>query len=197
VIGLVPPEAGAVALPLLATQILWVNLVTDGPPALALGVDPADPDVMRHPPRPSGEGVVTRAMWTNVMFVGAIMAVGTLLVLDASLPGGLIAGDGGIRHAQTMAFTTMVFFSLFTVFNARSDERSAFDGLLANGWLWVAVAVSVLLQVAVVHVPVLQQAFSTVSLSIRDWLTCAATGSSVLWLSEAKKLAVRALGKRR
>ncbi len=197
VIGLVPPEAGAVALPLLATQILWVNLVTDGPPALALGVDPADADVMRHPPRPSGEGVVTRAMWTNVMFVGAIMAVGTLLVLDASLPGGLIAGDGGIRHAQTMAFTTMVFFSLFTVFNARSDERSAFDGLLANGWLWVAVAVSVLLQVAVVHVPVLQQAFSTVGLSIRDWLACAAVGSSVLWLSEAKKLVVRALGARR
>jgi P-type Ca2+ transporter type 2C len=197
VIGLVPPEAGAVALPLLATQILWVNLVTDGPPALALGVDPADADVMRHPPRPYNEGVVTRAMWMNVILVGATMAVGTLLVLDASLPAGLIEGTGDIRYAQTMAFTTMVFFSLFAVFTARSDERSAFAGLLANAWLWAAVSVSVLLQVAVVHIPFLQQAFSTVAVSARDWLTCAAVGSSVLWLSEAKKLLVRALHSRR
>ena len=193
VIGLVPAEAGAVALPLLATQILWVNLVTDGPPALALGVDPADADVMRHPPRPSGEGVVTRTMWANVILVGATMAAGTLLVLDSSLPGGLIAGTGDLRYAQTMAFTTMVSFSLFTVFNARSDERSAFVGLFSNAWLWAAVAVSALLQVAVVQAPFLQQAFSTVALSARDWLTCAVVGSSVLWLSEAKKLLVRTL----
>jgi Ca2+-transporting ATPase len=197
VIGLVPAEAGAVALPLLATQVLWVNLVTDGPPALALGVDPPDADVMRQPPRPYGEAVVTRAMWTSIVFVGAVMATGTLLVLDASLPGGLLEGTGDIRYAQTMAFTTIVFFSLFTVFNARSDERSAFAGLLSNAWLWTAVSVSVLLQVAVVHVPFLQQAFSTVGLSARDWLTCVIVGSSVLWLSEAKKLLVRTLRVRR
>ena len=95
-------------------------------------------------------------MWTNVVFVGATMATGTLLVLDASLPGGLIEGTGDIRYAQTMAFTTIVFFSLFTVFNARSDERSAFVGLFSNAWLWAAVSVSVLLQAAVVHVPFLQ-----------------------------------------
>ena len=116
------------------------------------------------------------------------MATGTLLVLDASLPGGLIEGTGDTRYAQTMAFTTIVFFSLFTVFNARSDERSAFVGLFSNAWLWGAVLVSSLLQVAVIHVPFLQQAFSTVALSSRDWLTCAAVGSSVLWLSESKKL---------
>jgi Ca2+-transporting ATPase len=193
VIGLVPPEAGAVALPLLATQVLWVNLVTDGPPALALGVDPPDSDVMRQRPRPYGEGVVTPAMWGNILFVGAIMATGTLLVLDASLPGGVIEGTGGIRHAQTMAFTTIVFFSLFTVFNARSDKQSAFVGLFSNLWLWGAVSVSVLLQAAAIHVPFLQAAFSTVALSARDWLTCAAVGSSVLWLSESKKLLTRAL----
>ena len=193
VIGLVPTEAGAVALPLLATQVLWVNLVTDGPPALALGVDPPDTDVMRLRPRPYGEGVVTRAMWASVAFVGATMATGTLLVLDASLPGGLIEGIGDIRYAQTMAFTTIVFFSLFTVFNARSDERSAFVGLFSNAWLWAAVTVSFLLQAAVVHVPFLQAAFSTVALSTRDWFTCAAVGSSVLWLSEGKKLLTRAL----
>ena len=74
--------------------------------------------------------MITRGMWSGIFFVGAIMAVGTLLVLDASLPGGLIEGAGNMRYAQTMAFTTLVFFSLFTVFNARSDERSAFAGLV-------------------------------------------------------------------
>ena len=89
------------------------------------------------------------------------MAVGTLLVLDASLPGGLIEGTGTLRYAQTMAFTTLMLFQLFNVFNARSDERSAFDGLFRNRWLWAAIGLSLLLQVAVVYVPFLQQAFST------------------------------------
>ena len=191
-IGLTAEETSGVVLPLLATQILWVNLVTDGPPALALGIDPPDADVMRQPPRPRGEGVITRAMWNGVVYVGGAMALGTLFVLDLSLPDGLVAGTGDIRYAQTMAFTTMVFFSLFAVFTARSDERSAFDGLFANPWLWGAVALSALLQMAVVYVPFLQQAFSTVSLGARDWLVCGGVGSSVLWLSEARKVVVRA-----
>ena len=85
VIGLTAAGGGGVVLPLLATQILWINLVTDGAPALALGVDPADAGVMTRPPRPRGEGVITRRMWAGIFFVGAIMAAGTLLVLDASL----------------------------------------------------------------------------------------------------------------
>ena len=85
VIGLTAAGGGGVVLPLLATQILWINLVTDGAPALALGVDPADARLMTQPPRPRGEGVITRRMWTGIFFVGAIMAAGTLLVLDASL----------------------------------------------------------------------------------------------------------------
>jgi len=90
-----------------------------------------------------------------------------------------------------MAFTTLLFFSLFTVFNARSDDRSAFVGMFSNKWLWGAVALSLVLQVAVIYVPFLQQAFSTVSLSAGDWLRCAAVGSSVLWLRELTKLAAR------
>src|SRR5690606_13967877 len=86
------------SLPLLATQILWINLVTDGAPALALGVDPADPDVMNRPPRPRDEGVITGRMWRGIFFVGAIMAAGTLFVLDASLPGGFIEGSGDLRY---------------------------------------------------------------------------------------------------
>jgi P-type Ca2+ transporter type 2C len=113
-------------------------------------------------------------------------------VLDASLPGGLIEGTGDMRYGQTMAFTTLVLFSLFTVFNARSDERSAFADLFSNRWLWGAVALSLTLQVAVVYTPFLQQAFSTVGLSAGDWLLCAAAASSVLWLRELSKLIVRA-----
>ena len=191
VIGLTAAGAG-VALPLLATQILWINLVTDGAPALALGIDPAHPAAMARAPRRRDEGVITRRMWSGILYVGAVMAAGTLLVLDASLPGGLIEGSGDMAYARTMAFTTLVFFSLFNVFNARSDERSAFDGLFSNNWLWGAVALSLLLQAAVTYVPFMQQAFSTVSLSAVDWLYCAAVASSVLWLRELSKLFKRA-----
>jgi Ca2+-transporting ATPase len=197
VIGLTPHGGGSVALPLLATHILWINLVSDGAPALALGVDPADPAVMRAPPRARDEGAITGRMWAGIVFVGVIMAAGTLLVLDWSLPGGLIDGSGTMRYAQTMAFTTVLFFSLFTVFNARSDERSAFSGLFANRWLWGAVALSLALQAAVVYVPFLQQAFSTAPLTAGDWLRCAAVGSSVLWLRELSKVFIRAADRTR
>jgi P-type Ca2+ transporter type 2C len=196
-IGLTRAAGGGIVLPLLATQILWINLVTDGAPALALGVDPADPAVMKEPPRSRTEGVITRGMWWGILLVGAIMAVGTLLVLDASLPGGLIEASGNMRYAQTMAFTTLVFFSLFTVFNARSDERSAFFGLFSNKWLWGAILLSLVLQAAVIYIPFLQQAFSTVSLSAGDWLFCAIVASSVLWLRELIKVITMAATSRR
>ena len=192
VIGLTAAGSGAVVLPLLATQILWINLVTDGAPALALGVDPAGAGTMNKPPRPRGEGVITRQMWLGIFLVGAVMAAGTLFILDASLPGGFVEGSGDLRYAQTMAFTTLVLFQTFNVFNARSDERSAFRGLFTNRWLWLAIILSVVLQAAVVYVPLLQRAFSTVGLSLGDWLRCAAVASSVLWLREISKVITRA-----
>jgi Ca2+-transporting ATPase len=182
-------------LPLLATQILWINLVTDGAPALALGVDPADRTNMMEPPRPRGEGVITPRMWAGIFFVGAVMAAGTLFVLDASLPGGLIEGVGTIAYAQTMAFTTLVMFQLFNVFNARSDQRSAFEGLFDNHWLLAAVALSLALHAVVIYVPFLQRAFSTVALSPVDWLCCLSAASSVLWLRELGKAVSHVLGK--
>ena len=186
-------ESGQVVLPLLATQILWINLVTDGPPALALGVDPADEGLMRRPPRPAGEGVLTSQMWRGIILVGAIMATGTLFVLDASLPGGFVEGSGDLPYAQTMAFTTLMLFQVFNVINARSDEQSAFVHLFTNIWLWGAVLLSVLLQFLVVYTPFLQRAFGTVPLSGRDWLICVAVASSVLWLREMSKLIDRAV----
>jgi Ca2+-transporting ATPase len=127
-------------------------------------------------------------MWSGIVFVGVVMSLGTLLVLDASAAGGLIDSSGSLRYAQTMAFTTLVLFSLFTVFNSRSDTESAFRGLFSNGWLWGAVVLSLLLQIAVIYTPFLQQAFSTTSLSFVDWLLCASVASSVLWLRELGRL---------
>ncbi len=196
-IGLVPEEGSAVVAPLLATQILWINLLTDSGPALALGVEPADPDVMLRPPRDPRSRVIGGRMWLDIVLVGLVMAAGTLGVMDWALPGGLVTGAGaarGIRYAQTLAFTTLVLFQLFNALEARSGERSAFHRLLANRWLWLAVAVSVGLQIAVVHAPFLQGAFRTVPLAPGDWLLCAAVGSTVLWAMELRKLVARAGG---
>ena len=179
---------GNVVMPLLATQILWINLVTDGAPALALGVDPPDHDLMEQTPRPTGESVVTSRMWRGIVFVGIIMAAGTLYVLDAALPGGFVEGAGDLRYAQTMAFTTLMMFQMFNVFNARSDDRSALPHIFTNAWLWTAVVVSIGLQVLVVYLPPLQRAFGTVGLGWADWSQCVAVASSVLWLRELSKL---------
>ncbi len=183
---------GAVVLPLLATQILWINLVTDGPPALALGLDPPDEGLMHQPPRPAGERVITARMWRGIIFVGIIMAAGTLSVLDASMPGGFLDGVGDLRYGQTMAFTTLMLFQIFNVVNARSDEQSAFVHFFTNRWLWTAVGGSVALQAFVVYVPFLQSAFGTTALTGGDWIFCAGVASSVLWLREASKAIARA-----
>ena len=185
------PTGNAVVLPLAATQLLWINLVTDGAPALALGLDPSSQSVMSRPPRRAGEPVITGAMWRGIFVVGMVMAVGTLYVLDAELPGGFVDGTGTLRRAQTMAFTTLMLFQLFNLFNARSDIESAFDGVFVNRWLWGAIALSVMLQMAVVYVPFLQHAFATEALSPAAWLRCVVVASSVLWLRELEKLVRR------
>ncbi len=178
----------AVATPLLATQILWINLLTDSAPALALGVDPPPDDVMQRPPRRPNDSVIDRDMWIGICWIGLVMAVATLVALDLRLPGGLVGGAGDIETARTMAFTTLVVAQLFNCFNARSDRRSALPRLFENGWLWAAIALSLALQVAVVHLPFLNDAFGTTPLSAGDWLTCIALASAVLWANEAKKL---------
>jgi Ca2+-transporting ATPase len=130
-------------------------------------------------------------MWSGIVFVGAIMAVGTLFVLDASLPGGYVDGGGDLRYGQTMAFTTLMSFQMFNVLNARSDERSAFVHPFRNAWLWAAIAGSVGMQVLVVYLPFLQSAFGTTSLNASDWIFCIAVASSVLWLREGSKVVAR------
>lgn len=189
-------SGGAVVLPLLATQILWINLVTDTGPALAMGVDPIADDVMTRPPRPRSQRIIDAPMAISVVEGGVVMAAMTLLTLDLFLPGGLIEpvhawlGGGGhdLELARTAAFTVLVLTQLFNGFNARSNTTSAFQGLFSNHWLWAAVALSAALQVAVVHVPLLNLAFGTVPLSVGQWTVCVAMASGVLWYSEGRKL---------
>ncbi|MGZ8640778.1 MAG: cation-translocating P-type ATPase [Actinomycetota bacterium] len=181
----------AVAVPLLATQILWINLLTDTAPALALGVDPAADDIMQRPPRRLTDRVIDGEMWLGIVWVGLVMAAVTLLALDLRLPGGVVGGSGDIVEARTMAFTTLVLAQLFNCFNARSDRTSAFHQLIANPLLWGAIVLSLLLQVAVVQLPFLHDAFDTTPLAIGDWLVCAGLASIVLWADEGKKLLER------
>jgi calcium-translocating P-type ATPase len=182
---------GAVAVPLLATQILWINLLTDTGPALAMGVDPPPDDIMRRPPRRPTDRVIGGEMFVGILWVGLVMAAVTLAALDLRLSGGVLGGSGDIIEARTMAFTTLVFGQLFNCFNARSDRTSAFNHLFTNPLLWGAIALSLGLQVAVVQVRFLNDAFGTTPLAIDDWLTCAGLASIVLWADEAKKLIQR------
>jgi len=194
VIGLTG-SGDAVVLPLLATQILWINLITDSGPALAMGVDPPTDDVMARKPRRLSERVIDARMWAGVIQIGAVMAVVTLLTIDIYLPGGLIEGTHDLATARTAGFTVLVFAQLFNCFNARSETTSAFAHLFVNPWLWGAIALSVLLQVAVVNLDLLNLAFGTVPLEFNQWLLCAAMASVVLWFSELRKLVSRALGR--
>jgi potassium/sodium efflux P-type ATPase len=182
----------AVAVPLLAVQILWINLLTDTAPALAMGVDPPPDDVMQRRPRRLDDRVIDGRMWIGILWVGSIMAVVTLAALDLGLDGGLLGGSGDIVEARTMAFTTLVLAQLFNAINARSDHASAFHHLFTNAWLWGALGLSLALQVAVVEVGFLNDAFDTTPLGGREWLICAALASVVLWADELKKLVTRA-----
>lgn len=181
----------AVVLPLLATQILWINLITDSAPALAMGVDPQTEDVMARQPRRLTDRVIDARMWAGVIEVGAVMAAVTLLTIDLYLPGGLIEGSRDLDNARTAGFTVLVFAQLFNCFNARSESASAFRHLFTNRWLWGAVVLSVALQMAVVNVGVLNVAFGTTPLQPAQWLVCAGMASVVLWFSELRKATLR------
>jgi Ca2+-transporting ATPase len=186
-------ETGGIFLPLLAVQILWVNLISDGAPALALGIDPGERRVMERPPRKPSEPIVDRRMWIRIGVVGLTIMAGTVFVLDAYMPGGLFdfaaetAADPP-RRARTMAFTTLVLFELLDVFNARHPTETIFRReSLRNRWLLAAVAFSLALQVAVVYWEPLQRGFGTVPLSGRDWLLAGVVASSVVVVVEALK----------
>jgi len=192
VIGLTEASSGAIASPLLAVQILWINLVTDTGPALALGVDPPRPDLMDRPPREIGRRIIDGPMQRGIGLIGLTMALASLGMLDLKLPGGLLGGpywgDGDLVTARTGAFTVLVLVQLVNTFNARSDVDSIWGRILINRVLLGAVAVSLALQVAVVHGPWFHAPFGTASLGPTDWLVACLLALSVPAVSEIRKL---------
>jgi magnesium-transporting ATPase (P-type) len=181
-----------VAVPLLATQILWINLLTDTGPALAMGIDPPPDDVMERPPRRLTDRVIDAEMQVGIVLVGLTMAVAALVGLDLYLPGGMIEGSSSLTEARTVTFTTLVLAQLWNCFNARSDHASFVNHLFTNPLLWAAIALSLVLQIAVVHLPLLNDAFDTTGLSLAQWGVCAALGATVLVTGEAYKAVLRA-----
>ncbi len=176
--------------PFTAIAILWVNIIMDGPPAMALGVDRAASDTMLRRPRPRTERILTRSRWTAVGISAAVMALGTLAVLEWAPGGATAAGVASV--GGTMAFNTFVLFQFFNILNARHDTRSVFHrDTLGNRWLGVSLAAVVLLQIAVTPVGFMQQLFDATSISAGQWLVCTAIASSVLWVEEARKFLVR------
>ena len=198
-LGITQPDVSGVTVPLLATQLLWINLLTDAAPALAMGVDPQTEDVMHRPPRNTGDRVIDAVMWRDILFTGFIMAVVTLIGMDMHLSGGLftdrsidaLGHEAQIVEARTMGFTILVFAQLFNALASRSHLQSAFVGLFSNRWLWAALGLSTVLQLAVIYVPVLNTAFGTTPLSPWAWLECIALAAFVLVASELRKCVLR------
>ncbi|MHB1021629.1 MAG: cation-translocating P-type ATPase [Acidobacteriaceae bacterium] len=180
---------GELVLPLLAVQILWINLITDGAPALALGFDPPPSNIMHQAPFPSRGRIVDRRMIVDIGIVAVVMAAGTLSLFFGSF-------NNGILKPRSLAFTALVLFQLFNAVNARSSLYSAFAGLFRNKWLWGTIAISLLLQWILLTAPVLQRAFSVTALSFQEWIGCTLVASSVLWVAEGVKLLRRLVGKR-
>jgi len=184
---LLAPLAG-LPVPFSPIQILWVNIIMDGPPAMALAFDPARHGLMDQPPRRRDASILPLSRLIRLFGFGLLMALGTLAVLEWE--GG--AGQDMVR-ARTMAFTTFVMFQVFNVFNARVGGESAFGrATLANGKLWAALAGIIVLQAVAVHWAPAQVLFHTTDLGPAEWGVAVALGASVLVLEEMRK-AVRRL----
>lgn len=202
-LGITQPGSQGVTVPLLATQLLWINLLTDAAPALAMGVDPSTDDVMARKPRKLTDRVIDGQMWGDIIFIGLIMAAVTLIGMDMHLAGGLftdrsvdaVGHDAQMTEARTMGFTILVFAQMLNALCSRSHDQSVFVGLFANKWLWGAIALSALLQVVVIYVPFLNTAFGTMPLSAGAWVECLGLAMVVLVASELRKCVLRALRK--
>jgi len=154
-------------IPLRPVQILWLNLVSDGAPALALGMEKGDPDIMKHQPRPPKEPIINRDMAIGIGVIAAVDAIAILLAFYF----GLQRYPGHLEAAQTIAFVTLCTSELIRAYTARSEHHSVFYiGVFSNKWMNWAVLASFLLVLAVVYVPFLRPFFDTVPLTLDDWL---------------------------
>lgn len=203
VIGLQDPAQGVMVSALTATQILWINLLTDSAPALALGMDATEDDVMKQPPRALGTHIIDFKIWADIIIFGFIMAIFGLLAIDMSLPGGIVPtefadflnGNADLQHdldaARSMGFTMLVFTEMVYALGSRSETHSIFFEFSRNRFLLGSIGLSVLLQILVINVPIFNVAFSTTNLSIWQWLICTFFSLVILVLSELKKYYIR------
>ena len=174
--------------PFTALQILWVAIIMDGPPAVSLALDAARPGIMNEPPRPRAEPVLPLARVTRVFAHGIMMMVGTLTVLYYGLH------TGSEDRALTLAFTTFVLFQFFNVFNARSENDSAFNAyFFDNRMLWISLVCTLVLQAVAVHWIPASHIFGTTGMAWADWGIAIGVASSVLLLEETRKLGLRSL----
>jgi len=180
-------------LPLGVLQILWINIVTDIFPAMALALEPSAPDVMKRPPRDPKAPLMTRHFVVLIVWQGLLLAGVTLLAFHIGMR--WYGAEGvGLRHAVTIAFMTLTLANVFHSFNARSQTRSAFTArLFSNGWLWGAVLICLLLQTAAVYVPFLQAALNTVPLTGADWGLVAACSLTPVAVVELVKVVQRSM----
>ena len=154
-------------IPLRPVQLLWLNLVSDGAPALALGLEKGDPDIMKHPPRSPKEPIINRDMAIGIGVIGVVDAIAILTVFYLALQ----RYPGHLEAAQTMAFVALCTSEMIRAFTARSEYHSVFSiGVFSNRWMVWAVGVSFLLVLMVVYVPFLRPFFDTVPLTLDDWL---------------------------
>jgi Ca2+-transporting ATPase len=166
-------------LPLVAVHLLWINLITDGFPALALGVDPKEQGIMERKPRKKEESIFSRNILLRMAYVGAIMCIGTLFIFNLY--------KDSLDYARTMAFCTLMMFQMFNVLNCRSEKNSLFKvGIFSNLYLAGAIALSVVLQILVIHTG-LSKFFSVVPLSAIEWLYIVLVSSSVFVIVEIVK----------
>ena len=166
-------------LPMIPVQILWVNLVTDGLPAIALGVDPRERNIMNRPPRYPGESVFSRGLSRKILIRGVQIGLSTVLVFA-----GVYYLENDLVLARTMAFCTLVFCQMFHVFDCRSEVASIFDlGFLSNRYLVGAVLCSVTMQLAVIYLPFFNKIFETVPLGLEHWSIIIAVSGWTVFLS--------------
>jgi Ca2+-transporting ATPase len=172
-------------LPLLPLQILWINLTTDGLPALALGLEPPERETMNRPPHDPNESILSRGMGRDILWVGALIG---LIALSLSYHYWRM----GDPSWQTVLFTTLTFAQMANVLAIRSERYSLFQiGLHTNKPLLAAVAFTILLQLMVIYIPFLQDIFKTTSLSVIELLNCLLVSSIVFWVIEFKKWLAR------
>jgi Ca2+-transporting ATPase len=178
----------ALPVPFSPIQVLWVNLIADGPPAITLGVDPPDGREMLKSPRASDAAILTGRRIGRLLWFAAIMAAGTLGLLVWA------RDQWGEDVALSMAFTTFVLFQMFNVFNARTEHETVFTRqMFANTKLLLAIASVVLLQVLAVEWGPLQNLFDTESLTWPQVGLCFTVASTILWLEEIRKVGARVM----